>query len=294
MAIPPEKHPPLVQWAIVLFILPCLLFLSLTPATAQQPTHTPMLPQTYSDATEVSGWLMSEKLDGVRGYWDGHQLWSKNGHRFYPPAEFTRNLPPFAIEGELWGGRDQFEQTTSIVRRQQPHPGWLELKLAIFDVPQASGGFQLRIEQARQWFEHHPSRYAFVIEQIPVVDQHHLQQQLHHIEQLGGEGLIVRHPNAGYERGRSTTILKVKSYQDSEATVVAQLPGKGRNQGRLGALLVELKNGTRLKIGSGFSDAERESPPAIGSIITFKHYGFYASGLPKFPVYLRPRVDHGL
>lgn len=250
-----------------------------------------MLPQVYSEQVDVSGWLMSEKLDGVRGYWDGKQMLSKNGNRFYPPSSFLQDLPPFPLEGELWGGRGTFEQTVSIVKKLQPHSDWLQLKFAIFDVPQAPGGFTARLTKAKDWFAAHPSAYAFVISQIPVQDQTHLQKELQRIEMLDGEGLIVRRPDAIYAVGRSPEILKVKQYQDAEATVVAHLPGKGRNVGRLGSLLVVLADGTRFKIGSGFSDADRESPPPIGTVVTFKFYGKYQSGLPRFPSFLRIRLD---
>ncbi len=254
-----------------------------------------MLPQTYSRHSEisVSGWLMSEKLDGVRGYWDGKRLFSKNGKRFFPPQEFVRDLPPFPLEGELWGGRDGFARTVSIVRQQQPHRGWQRLKFAVFDVPKAAGGFTTRIAQAEAWFKAHPSAYAFVIAQTPVRDREHLLNELQRIERLGGEGLIVRKPGAFYAAGRSADILKVKSFRDAEATVLAHLPGTGRNRERLGALLVELKDGTRFRIGSGFSDAERDDPPPVGSVISFKYYGVYPSGIPKFPAFLRVRADTG-
>ncbi len=253
-----------------------------------------MLPEVYTERVDVSGWLMSEKLDGVRGYWDGSRLVSKNGNIFYPPAEFVRDLPPFPVEGELWGGRGTFEQTVAIVKKETPHNGWLQLKLAIFDVPEAPGSFTQRIAKAKQWFTAHPSSYAFVIPQITVGNPAELQQYLTEIEKLGGEGLIVRKPDALYAAGRSTEILKVKNYQDAEATVIAHLPGAGRNTGRLGALLVKLDDGRQCRIGGGFSDAERESPPPIGAVITFKFYGKYQSGLPKFPSFLRVRKDMGL
>ncbi|WP_081703111.1 DNA ligase [Desulfuromonas sp. TF] len=253
-----------------------------------------MLPQVYARQVPVSGWLMSEKLDGVRGTWDGRQLLSKNGRVFNPPAAFIRDLPPFPLEGELWGGRGSFEQTVAIVNTRQPHDGWLQLRFAIFDVPQAPGGFTGRLAQASDWFAAHPSPYAFVIPQIPVLDQARLQQELQRIENLGGEGLIVRKPDALYAGGRSSEILKVKNYQDAEATVVAHLPGRGRNRGRLGSLLVELDDGTQFRIGGGFSDAERESPPPVGAVVTFKFYGKYQSGIPKFPSYMRIRRDREL
>jgi DNA ligase-1 len=253
-----------------------------------------MLPQVYSGQDDISGWLMSEKLDGVRGYWDGKQLLSKNGNKFFPPPEFTEDLPPFPIEGEIWGGRGTFEKTVSIVKQQQPHPGWFELDFAIFDVPEVPGGFRTRIKKAHDWFTEHPSDYAFVIPQTDVINREELKLQLEHIEKLGGEGLVVRNPDGLYSVGRSTEILKVKNHRDAEAIVLEHLPGKGKYNGKLGAMLVELPNGTRFKIGSGFSDAERASPPPIGTLITFKFFGYYQSGIPKFPSYLRIREDAGI
>lgn len=253
-----------------------------------------MLPKVYMGQVDVAGWLMSEKLDGVRGYWDGKQLLSKNGNIFYPPAAFIRNLPPFHLEGEIWGGRGSFEQTVAIVKRQQPHNGWLQLKFAIFDVPKDDSGFTQRLNKANEWFANHPSTYAFIILQTKVRHRAQLEHELQKVEELGGEGLIIRKPDARYRAGRSAEILKVKNFQDAEAKVLAHLSGKGRNKGKLGSLLVELDDGRQFKIGSGFSDAERVSPPPVGAIITFKFYGHYQSGIPKFPSFLRIRQDQDL
>ncbi len=253
-----------------------------------------MLPQVYAEHIDVSGWLMSEKLDGVRGYWDGKQLLSKKGNPLHPPRDFIENFPPFPLEGEIWGGRGTFERTVSIVKKQQPHDGWLKLRFGIFDVPKAPGGFSRRLQRAKDWFAEHPDKFAFVIEQKRVANNKALQMELERVEKLGGEGLIVRRPDTLYAEGRSHDILKVKSFYDTEVVVIEQISGKGRNQGRLGSLLVELPNKIRFKIGSGFTDAQRLDPPPIGSIITFKYYGLYASGKPKFPSFLRIRTDNNL
>ncbi len=255
-----------------------------------------MLPGVYRDNIEVVGWWMSEKLDGVRGYWDGKNLYSKNGHLLHPPREFTRDLPPFPLEGELWGGRGTFEKTVSIVKKKIPHKEWLDIQFAIFDVPQEPGAFSARIQIAKNWFSSHPSSIAFVIPQKHITEITQIKDELQRIEKLGGEGLIVRNPDALYRTGRSNDILKVKNFLDTEAVVVGYIPGKGRNLGRLGSLLVELIDtpNIRFKIGSGLSDAVRDTPPEIGTIITFKYYGFYESGLPRFPSFIRIRTDTDL
>jgi DNA ligase-1 len=270
-----------------------LLFFWMIPSTLVAASGM-MLPQVDDGEGDISGWWMSEKLDGVRGYWDGKRLWSKNGLLFEPPVAFVAGLPEFALEGELWGGRKKFEQTASIVSKASPHDGWLQLQFAIFDVPEARGPFSERIARAIEWFARHPSKYAFVIPQQPGVDRVQMQQELARVTDLGGEGLIVRNPMAPYAAGRNPTILKVKKYEDAEVVVVGHMPGQGENLGRLGSLLVELEDGTRFKIGTGFSAAQRDNPPQLGAVVTFKYYGFYLSGIPKFPSFLRIRGDVGL
>ena len=98
---------------------------------------------------------------------------------------------------------------------------------------------------------------------------------------------MLREPGSRYEAGRSPTLLKVKTFQDAEARVVEHLPGAGRHKGRLGALLAELPDGTSFSIGTGFSDAEREDPPAVGSVVTFRYQELSDRGVPRFPSFVR-------
>ena len=78
---------------------------------------------------------------------------------------------------------------------------------------------------------------------------------------------MLRKPGSQYKAGRSANLLKVKSFQENVGTVIQHLPGKGRNQGRMGSLLIEMDNGIRFRLGGGFKDAERENPPAPGTRI---------------------------
>jgi DNA ligase-1 len=89
-------------------------------------------------------------------------------------------------------------------------------------------------------------------------------------------------------------LLKVKSFLDAEARVIEHLPGEGRHKGRLGALVVETAGGTRFSVGTGFSDAEREAPPALGSVITFRYQELSTGGVPRFPSYIGVRDDVNL
>ena len=248
-----------------------------------------MLAHRWDQKTDIRGWWMSEKLDGVRGYWTGKELVSRSGNVFHAPEWFTKNFPSTPLDGELWMGRQQFSELVSIVSRKTPDNRWQQVQYLVFDAPQAGGGFEDRIGFARRWFQDNGSTYAKVLEQQVCEDEKHLRNKLKQIESRGGEGVMLRRPKSPYTVGRSHDLLKVKTYSDAEATVIGHLPGSGKHEGRLGALLVELLNGIRFSIGTGFSDLERSNPPSIGSIITFKYYGFHKSGIPRFASFLRIR-----
>ena len=235
---------------------------------------------------------MSEKLDGVRGYWTGKKLISRQGNPFHVPEWFTRDFPQTPLDGELWTGRDQFQELVSIVRRENAGTDWEKVHYFVFDAPGTEGGFEKRLDFVRRWFLVHPNLYAEVLEHQICESEEHLRKELKEIESLGGEGVMLRRPDSPYTVGRSYDLLKVKTYEDTEATVIKHLPGSGKHTGRLGSLLVELPNEIQFAIGTGFSDKERDNPPPIGSTVTFKYYGFYKSGIPKFASFLRIREEY--
>ena len=251
-----------------------------------------MLAHQWDQEIDIKGWWMSEKLDGVRGYWTGEKLISRAGNPFHAPEWFTRNFPSTPLDGELWTGRGQFSEIASIVRRENAGAEWKKVRYAIFDAPEIEGGFEKRLDFARRWFLEHPNLFTEVLEQQICNSKEHLQRKLLEIESLEGEGLMLRRPGSPYTVGRTHDLLKVKTFEDAEATVIKHLPGSGKHAGRLGSLLVELPNGIQFAIGTGFSDQERNNPPPIGSVITFKYYGFYKSGIPKFASFLRIREEY--
>jgi DNA ligase-1 len=84
-------------------------------------------------------------------------------------------------------------------------------------------------------------------------------------------------------------LLKVKPWLDTEAIVVGHEPGKGKYRGMLGALRLEMPNGKRFNLGTGFSDAVRRDPPAVGAQITYRYRELNQNGVPRFASYLRVR-----
>ena len=238
---------------------------------------------------ELTGWWMSEKLDGVRAYWDGTEFVSRLGNRFHAPDWFKEGLPKTPLDGELWGGRKRFQKTVGIVKRQDKSDAWRELRYVVFDAPSHDAEFEARLAACADLLA--GAAHAAVHAHEACKGHEHLKEQLAFVESLGGEGLMLRQPRSRYEAGRSNTLLKVKSFFDAEARVLAHVPGAGRHKGRLGALLVELPDGTKFNVGTGFSDAERESPPALGAIITFRYQELSDGGVPRFPSYVGERHD---
>jgi DNA ligase 1 len=133
--------------------------------------------------------------------------------------------------------------------------------------------------------------YAVVHPHVACNGREHLQQQLDQLVAVGAEGIMLRQPGSVYEAGRSATLLKCKRFLDGEARVIGHEPGKGKHKGRLGALLVEMENGVRFSVGTGFTDAQRASPVPIGSIITFRFQELSDRHVPRFPSFVGVRGD---
>lgn len=263
------------------------LLILFIPNLIAQPLNLMLLEQ-YKNQ-DVSGWVMSEKLDGVRGFWDGEQLLSRQGYPLNPPDYFVKNFPPFAIDGELFSERGKFEEISATVRATNPK-GWYKLKLHVFDVPNAEGDLFQRLAVLEHYLQENPTPHIEIIPQIPIKNQAHLQQFFKEIQQLGGEGVVVRNPHSPYIHGRSAQILKLKAVLDEECTVVAHHQGKGKYADKLGSISCENHRG-RFRIGSGFKDKDRQHPPPIGSQITYKYRGLTASGKPRFATFWRVRTD---
>jgi len=240
---------------------------------------------------DLTNWWMSEKLDGVRAYWDGTQFISRLGNVFHAPDWFIADLPKTPLDGELWGGRKTFQKTVGIVKRQDKPPEWKTIRYLVFDAPKHGGTFEERLKHLEEVALEGKLQYARMHPHQICRDVPHLKEELAKVEALGGEGLMLRKPGSKYEAGRSFTLLKVKTFHDAEAKVIDHVAGMGKHKGRLGALLVELEDGTRFNVGTGFSDKEREDPPEVGTIITFRYQELSDGGVPRFPSYVGLAID---
>ncbi len=225
-------------------------------------------------------------------------LWSRYGNVIYAPDWFLDQLPKFCLDGELWSGRGNFQTNQATVKDHVPGPGWKNVKYMIFDMPLPSLLFQDGDVSVQAYKVYLRDCYAWWLKQgIPAIPQSsfeavhnylcsnlkmtdnlkvhtqwrmpfstpdaiaELNRQLNEVTDSGGEGLMLRKPSAIWEPKRSYNILKVKKFQDAEATVIGYTTGRETDKGSkllgmMGALITSYK-GKRLEL-SGFTEAERQ------------------------------------
>lgn len=267
------------------------------PSWARDTAKAPalMLAEVYRRGMPLGDYWVSEKYDGVRAYWDGKQFWTRGGERIEAPAWFTAAFPLKPMDGELWAGRGRFAHTVSTVRSQTPQDAaWREIRFMVFDLPAESGDFNARLAVLRRLLPITAAPWLVGVPQQRATTAEDLQELLDKTVRMGGEGLMLHRGTSSYQAERSNDLLKVKPFDDADARVVGHIMGKGRHSGRMGALLVEMPNGKRFKLGGGFTDAERDEPPPIGAWVSYRYNGVNPSGLPRFARFLRVRDEPDL
>ena len=255
-------------------------------------------------------------------------LWSRYMKPIHGLDEWINNLPPVPLDGELWAGVGNFQKVMSICRRHIPDERWWDITFMAFDIPPLSRVFEIgliensncnvyltqikidplmeaarkllipwdnyyRFHQALQSLFNLKKQYSSNIWQ-PVV-QNVVSDWKAIVEVIlpkllddGHEGLMLRRANNKWENWRSTNLLKYKPYKDSEAIIIAILPGKGKHEGRMGALSVHWpETGQDFDLGVGFTDEERERSFPIGTKITFKYRELTEDQRPKEARYWR-------
>lgn len=253
------------------------------------------LANVYVVGRDPAGYYVSEKLDGVRGYWDGRQLLTRGGTVVQAPAWFTAGWPTYPLDGELWAGHGRFAEAVSTVRSETPDDAaWHRMRYMLFDLPAHPGPFSERVAALKTAVAAINQPWVQMIPQQPATTAAALKAQLREVEKSGGEGLVLHRADANYQAGRSDDLLKYKPYLDAEARVVRQIPGKGKYAGMMGALELETESGRRFKLGTGFSDQDRRQPPPIGCWVSYRYRDITSKGLPRFASFLRVRLDRDL
>ena len=264
--------------------------LAATPTPQLGNIENVMLAKPWQATLNPADFLVSEKLDGVRAVWNGSVLRFRSGRIISAPPWFLAGLPATALDGELWLGRQSFDRLSGIVRRELPlEDEWRTVRYMVFDLPREPGPFVQRAARIRNLMAASPQLWLKAVEQTEVTDAASLQTRLNAVVAAGGEGLVLHRADALWASGRSDALRKLKAAPDEEGTVLAQIPGKGKFQGRMGALLLQTPDDQRFALGTGFSDALRANPPPIGAMVTYRYRDRTASGLPKFASFLRVR-----
>ncbi len=266
----------------------CLLMLPFQQPALAEKTSAPalILASEYSQDVALQGYWVCEKYDGIRAYWDGQQLISRNGLVISLPKALVQQLPALPVEGELWLGRGQFSALQSLIQQQNFNvKQWQTLRFMVFDLPHAAGNYRQRYQHLQQLVENKP--FLQLPTYQPYSNQLALERQLVELSDNGGEGLILRDPDALYLATRSKALIKYKSYQDGEAEVVGYSQGQGKYQNMVGALLVKDAQGRQFKLGSGLSEQQRAEPPAIGSMVHYRYNGLTNKGKPRFARFVR-------
>ena len=273
--------------ALFAFVLPAC------SACAKEPAL--LLANVLGPHVDVTQYLVSEKFDGVRAVWDGKTLRFRSGRDVPAPAWWLAKLPATPLDGELWLARGKFAELSGIVRTSSAvDTDWQRVNYLIFELPDEAGTlgtFEQRYSRIREVVAKAQWASLQVVEQTRVADRTELKRRLDRVVKAGGEGLMLHLANAPYVTGRSDVLLKLKPLLDTEATVVRHIPGKGRNAGRLGALEVRTRDGILFRLGTGFSDAQRDNPPPLGSLVTYTYRDVTPSGKPRFASFLRVRDD---
>ena len=299
-----DDAPPVKPPSVILAAPPAPVVAASEPA-GDEPEFKVLLAETWDGVANPYNWMMSEKLDGVRAYWDGEDFISRLGNKFHAPEWFTRNLPKMPLDGELWIRQGWFQETVSIVRRQDMPDDWDQVSFMVFDAPDVPGTFWERYHHLQEARPRINNQWLNIVGHEACQSKEHLMRFLDTVEARGGEGVMLRDPQSRYVHGRSSTLLKVKNFYDAEARVVGHSPGKGRHAGRLGAYICEtqaqtvrfrgrplsIPAGRRFNAGTGLSDRDRNTPLPVGTVITYKFQELTKDMSPRFPVFVGRRGD---
>jgi len=252
------------------------------------PLASVLLAKKWTGREDPSDFWISEKLDGVRAIWDGSNFWSRTGKPFFAPQWFKDSLPNTVLDGELFAGRGLFRDTVATVRRAYPADAqWRKITYMVFDAPQVQGTFEERVEYINK---HVQGPHARAVRQRPCGSHDDLARTHRALRRKGAEGIMLRRKGSLYEPKRSSTLLKLKDFHDSEARITGYQQGTGKHRGRLGAYHVTLMgSGVQFKVGTGLTDEHREDPLPIGGVVTVRYQELTPAGVPRFPVFIAAR-----
>lgn len=155
---------------------------------------------------DVTGWWITEKLDGCRALWTGKEFVTRTGRAINAPDWFTAGLPAFPLDGEIHAGRGNFTAARLAVQCGQFTPA---VAFAAFDAPEVASSQAMRQMVAGEALA--GCQYARAVDGYTAASMAEVWQDLDLVKSLGGEGLMACKPGTKYVNGRTRTLLKLKS-----------------------------------------------------------------------------------
>ena len=291
---------------------------------AKEYTKEMKVPRGLTDYNPPINWLLSEKYDGYRARWipDKQVFLSRNQKVFNAPQWFKDCMPNVNLDGELFAGRENF-QDMGVVRKKIPiDEEWINIKYVVYDLPEDNNVFKNRIKNLKQivnkcninWNKfkvEYPDPFNNIdcpvvyTEQIKIKSLKHLDTIYKEVLKNGGEGVMIKDPESQYEDKRSNYMLKYKPCFDAEAVIIDYKDGMGKYEGMLGGFVckplisygnysIQDTDESHIFSISGMDDDIRdnylESHP-VGTVVTYEYSGKTDSGKPRFPRYIRIRDD---
>ena len=145
----------------------------------------------YKGTEDVAGWVVSEKLDGMRAILVNGTAYSRAGNLIRAPPQFFSGVPPAAIlDGELWLGRGKFQDTVSITKSHGASMSeWAKVKFVCFDAPAIPGGINERLDYARGATANAPHCEVVETETLPATGvQEEIDRRMALMKKAGAEG----------------------------------------------------------------------------------------------------------
>ena len=257
----------------------------------------PMLAKKYPESHHEQYYYIQEKLDGNRciAYFDVNEDKWKFQSRSGKPLKVdfdmswvTDDVDKPIFDGEIMtlghaGSRD-FNRTSGAINGKYTNKS--DLHYYIYDIVADKLPYKERKEILDKYAEQGTGEQCSI---LPILDyvpvylntdyNWKLDEWLDKITDKGGEGIMLRDPNAYYQHKRTDALLKYKKLQTMDLRIVGWNEGKGKYEGAIGSFICENDEKTIRVNVAGISDAIRWSDPDwwIGKIIEVAYFDYSAS-----------------
>jgi ATP-dependent DNA ligase len=266
-----------------------------------------------SYAVDPTGWWFSEKYDGVRAVWTSKQLLTRNGKVINAPEPFLSKLPKdMALDGELYMGRQKFNQVQSIASKLQPDlEVWGKIKYLIYDLPDTNLLFEDRIKLLNDKLKSVPQ--VEVVKHVRLQSLADLIEKHRELVKDAAEGSMIRKPQSEYLYGHSYYLLKFKSQLDEKGELIHVLDDDAvilgytvstakTTEGCLGSFQVEWKDkakfpkNPKFSVGTGLLKIQKcgeyQKNFPIGTVIVVNYTELIEkTQAPRFPRFKEVRAE---